>query len=127
MASNRLTREQVEDLTHHRQLDMNCRIKCAIVTTGQAAPLKCHFFMVRCVLEGYTYWKVLDKAKLIKDYDKGVRIVDLHTSGHADAETIQALIDDVAPTYILPVHTENTAWFEQHQNCSIIHDKVFSL
>ena len=25
--------------------------------------------MLRCVLEGYTYWKVLDKAKLIKDYD----------------------------------------------------------
>ena len=26
--------------------------------------------MLRCVLEGYTYWKVLDKAKLITDYNK---------------------------------------------------------
>ena len=54
--------------------------------------------------------------------EKGVQIVDLHTSGHADAETIQALIDDVNPAYIVPVHTENGAWFEKYKNCNIVQD-----
>ncbi|MBR5266062.1 MAG: hydrolase, partial [Clostridia bacterium] len=58
--------------------------------------------------------------------DKGVRIIDLHTSGHADAETIQALINDVNPTYIIPVHTENAEWFEQCENRGVIQDKEFS-
>lgn len=56
---------------------------------------------------------------------KGVRVVDLHTSGHADAETIQMLIHDVSPRYILPVHTENAAWFEQHTEISVIKDSTF--
>ncbi len=29
--------------------------------------------MLRCVLEGYTYWKVLDKTKLIKNYNEFFR------------------------------------------------------
>jgi len=56
----------------------------------------------------------------------GVRIVDLHTSGHADEEAIQALIDDVKPGFIIPVHTENAAWFEKYGNISIIRNKEFS-
>ena len=59
--------------------------------------------------------------------NKGVRIVDLHTSGHADAETIQALIDDVNPTYIIPVHTENAKWFEQCVEHTIVNKKEFLL
>ena len=41
----------------------------------------------------------------------GLRIVTLHTSGHADEEAIRRLIDTVHPTTILPVHTENPGWF----------------
>lgn len=59
--------------------------------------------------------------------NKGVRIVDLHTSGHADAETIQALIDDVNPTYIIPVHTENAKWFEKCVERTIVNKKEFLL
>lgn len=58
--------------------------------------------------------------------DKGVEIIDLHTSGHADAETIEALINDVDPIYIIPVHTENAGWFEQYENRVVIQDKEFS-
>lgn len=58
---------------------------------------------------------------------KGVRIVDLHTSGHADADTVQALINDVAPQYIIPVHTENAEWFDHCEGCTVIKDKYFSL
>ena len=59
--------------------------------------------------------------------DKGVRIVDLHISGHADEETIRALISDVKPRYIIPVHTENVDWFKKCGNFTVIYDKEFSL
>ena len=58
---------------------------------------------------------------------KGVQIVDLHTSGHADEDTIRKLIEDVSPDYIIPVHTENAEWFEQYKNCSVIHERAFSI
>lgn len=35
----------------------------------------------------------------------------MDTSGHADADTIKRLIAHVNPTEIIPVHTENAAWF----------------
>lgn len=59
--------------------------------------------------------------------NKGVSVVDLHTSGHADATTIQALIDDVDPTDIIPVHTENAGWFEKCSGRTMIRQKDFSL
>ena len=43
--------------------------------------------------------------------DIGLKVVELHTSGHADADTIKRLIAHVNPTEIIPVHTENAAWF----------------
>ena len=44
--------------------------------------------------------------------EMGLRVVELHTSGHADAETIKCLISHVHPGEIIPVHTENAAWFQ---------------
>ncbi len=58
---------------------------------------------------------------------KGVRVVDLHTSGHADSETIQTLINDVNPKYIIPVHTENADWFKEYTDCTVCYDKEISL
>ena len=58
---------------------------------------------------------------------KGVRVIDLHTSGHADAKTIQTLIDDVDPKYIIPIHTENAVWFQQCEGRTIVSDQTFSL
>ena len=56
-----------------------------------------------------------------------MRVIDLHTSGHADAETIQALIQNVNPRHIIPVHTENAAWFQQCEGRTIVCDKTFTL
>lgn len=44
--------------------------------------------------------------------DMGLRSVTLHTSGHADPDTIQKLIERVQPNEIIPVHTENPEWFD---------------
>lgn len=45
--------------------------------------------------------------------DLGLRVVDLHTSGHADETAIRQLIEKVNPGKILPVHTENAGWFRE--------------
>lgn len=45
--------------------------------------------------------------------EMGLRIISLHTSGHADAEAIQRLLDRVNPSEIIPVHTENPQWFDR--------------
>ena len=44
--------------------------------------------------------------------DMGLSLYTLHTSGHADAQTISKLIETVNPKAIMPVHTENAAWFK---------------
>ena len=46
--------------------------------------------------------------------EAGMDILTLHTSGHADTQTIQKLIDKVKPNQIIPVHTENAQWFSEH-------------
>lgn len=45
---------------------------------------------------------------------KGVTLHILHTSGHADAMTIDRLIRAISPKLIVPVHTENPEWFHQY-------------
>mgnify|MGYP001290717858 CR=1 FL=1 len=47
---------------------------------------------------------------------KGVTVLPLHTSGHADAATIDSLVRHVAPITIIPVHTENAAWFDRYNS-----------
>lgn len=53
-------------------------------------------------------------ASFISGMEKlGVETVDLHTSGHADSQTILELVQNVKPTTIIPVHTENAQWFKE--------------
>jgi ribonuclease J len=42
----------------------------------------------------------------------GLKIIPGHTSGHADAVAIEKLIERVRPSTIIPIHTENAAWFK---------------
>ena len=55
--------------------------------------------------------------------EKGVKIISLHTSGHADKKDFDNLIKKVEPKIIIPVHTENSEWFKRYENCEIICDK----
>lgn len=41
----------------------------------------------------------------------GLKIVTLHTSGHADEKTIKRLIETVNPKTLIPIHTENAERF----------------
>lgn len=58
---------------------------------------------------------------------KGVTVMDLHAGGHAGPEAILTLIDTVKPQYILPVHTENAAWFAQHTGRAVLQERSFTV
>ena len=66
----------------------------------------------------YSMWSGYQQQPAMSSFikeceDMGLRLVSLHTSGHADPDTIKALIDKVQPTEIIPVHTENAGWFDK--------------
>ncbi|MDD3888791.1 MAG: MBL fold metallo-hydrolase RNA specificity domain-containing protein [Syntrophomonadaceae bacterium] len=52
--------------------------------------------------------------------DLGLEIITLHTSGHADPDTIKELIGHTNPTKIIPIHTENADWFVKEYGDKII-------
>lgn len=73
----------------------------------------------------YGMWKGYLERPQTKEFidymeSKGVKTHILHTSGHADSQTIDQLIRDVKPKKIIPVHTENAKWFDAYKDISIV-------
>lgn len=67
----------------------------------------------------YSFWsgyKLQPGMKLFLEECEhlGLKIITMHTSGHADEETITRLIKHTNPKKIIPVHTENAQWFIDH-------------
>ena len=80
-----------------------------------------------CVLF-YSMWEGYKKQENMKEFlkfmeEKGVKIISLHTSGHADKKDFDNLIKKDEPKIIIPVHTENSEWFKRYENCEIICNK----
>ena len=76
----------------------------------------------------YSMWEGYKKQEDMKEFlefmeEKGVKIISLHTSGHADEKDFDKLIKKVEPKIIIPVHTENSEWFKRYENCEVICDK----
>ena len=76
----------------------------------------------------YSMWEGYKKEKNMKEFlefmeEKGVKIISLHTSRHADEKDFDKLIKKVEPKIIIPVHTENSEWFKRYENCEVIYDK----
>ena len=79
----------------------------------------------------YSMWKGYLENDEMKQFinfmkEKEVKIIKLHTSGHADIKTIDALIKKTEPEYIITIHTENAKWFERYSGCKIIHDYQYN-
>lgn len=67
----------------------------------------------------YSFWKGYKEQKSVKEFlelcrNLGLKEVDLHTSGHIDAEGLKEFIRYISPKQIIPVHTENAAWFSEN-------------
>ena len=59
----------------------------------------------------YSFWSGYQETEDMKRFlsaceAMGLKIVTLHTSGHADYESIKKLVATVNPTEIIPIHTE---------------------
>lgn len=77
----------------------------------------------------YGMWKgYMEQPELQKFLDfmtsKGVKVHVLHTSGHADSFTIDKIIKKTCPNAIIPVHTENTKWFNKYKVSTRIIDEI---
>ena len=64
----------------------------------------------------YSFWEGYKETESVKTFlnvcrELGLKVITLHTSGHADAKAIEQLIAKTNPTEILPIHTENPDWF----------------
>lgn len=59
----------------------------------------------------YSFWsgyrETADMKYFLSECEKlGLEIVTLHTSGHADYESIKKLVSTVNPDEIIPIHTQ---------------------
>ena len=59
----------------------------------------------------YSFWSGYKETEDMKHFlaeceNLGLKIVTLHTSGHADYESIKKLVNTVNPDEIIPIHTE---------------------
>lgn len=66
----------------------------------------------------YSFWNGYKETEDMRKFlsacdDFGLKIETLHTSGHADKDTILKLIKTVNPKEIIPIHTENAEWFNK--------------
>ena len=73
----------------------------------------------------YGMWKGYMEQPEMKEFldwmvSKGVKVHILHTSGHADSITIERIIEQTSPKTIIPVHTENSEWFNKFETETII-------
>lgn len=75
----------------------------------------------------YSMWKGYQEKEDIKNFlmwmeDLGVKIHVLHTSGHADINTIDKLVSKVKPSVIVPVHTTNPEWYQRYDAKVVLED-----
>ena len=66
----------------------------------------------------YSFWSgykdTEDMKEFLSECEKlGLKIVTLHTSGHADEKAIKVLIEKVKPKLLIPIHTENADRFKE--------------
>jgi len=77
----------------------------------------------------YSIWSGYKERPNMKKFldemqKRGLKVITLHTSGHADPQTIDELINTVRPKVIIPVHTENAEWFDRYKKmCNVSYDK----
>lgn len=65
----------------------------------------------------YSMWEGYKNQPQMQEFLKGcselgLGLLNLHTTGHADASTIRKLISHTNPTEIIPIHTVAPEWFE---------------
>ncbi|AGK61333.1 putative hydrolase of the metallo-beta-lactamase superfamily [Archaeoglobus sulfaticallidus PM70-1] len=69
-------------------------------------------------LRVYGFEMVLDNGRLVPSFIRG-----FHASGHASKGDLRWVIEQIDPDVIIPVHTENSVWFEENfENVVVLKD-----
>lgn len=80
---------------------------CMFVRSGNSEHKKImEMYKDRNAVVIYSMWKGYLEQDNIKEFLNGYRRIDMHTSGHADGETIKMVIDTTNPEVVIPIHTE---------------------
>ena len=71
----------------------------------------------------YSMWHgYLDRNANLKNALFGFRLTELHTSGHADSDTIDRVISATKPKMIIPIHTDMPEQFANSQTVRVVSD-----
>ncbi len=75
----------------------------------------------------YSMWEGYKEQTTTQEFidwlrSKNFIIYDIHTSGHADADTLKELADTLAPKAIIPIHT-----FKKHDYKNVFSQKIIEL
>ena len=58
----------------------------------------------------------------------GIKVIDIHTSGHADRNDLHKFLARLNPQHIIPIHTVNTEWFiENYGDDKVVINKIFNV
>lgn len=58
----------------------------------------------------------------------GIKVIDIHTSGHADRYDLHKFLARLNPQHIIPIHTVNTEWFiENYEEEKVVVEKIFTV
>lgn len=71
----------------------------------------------------YALWRGYQEDSSVSEFldfmtQKGCKVHVLHTSGHADRQSVDELVNAVKPKKIIPVHTENAEYFMKFSESS---------
>jgi ribonuclease J len=67
------------------------------------------------------YLKKPDTIKFIEYFEsRGFAIHKIHTSGHADIDTLKQMVEAIKPKSIVPIHTFNAGDYSKIFNCPIV-------
>lgn len=71
----------------------------------------------------YSMWHgYLDQNANLKNALSGFRLTELHTSGHADSNTIDRVISTTKPKMIIPIHTDMPDQLANSQSVRVVND-----
>lgn len=58
----------------------------------------------------------------------GIKVIDIHTSGHADRNDLHKFLARLNPQHIIPIHIVNTEWFiENYGDDKVVINKIFNV
>ena len=72
----------------------------------------------------YSLWEGYLKKENTKKFieylvNKQFKLYKVHTSGHADIETLKKMADAIKPKFIVPIHTFKGSEYKNHFNCPV--------